>query len=239
MAELVNIKQPLVDLYRHELETRKKTIESHTLATEKIATLKTQIEEIEDTSQEAKRLESIEDKLRAVNTDISELQARIVQLKTKQKDLQMARESTQSVIESRTAALLRQIGDLSADHLGSREIETASREAELFQDRFEQNSKEVAALTDGLVVWKDVCITVDELENGLAAQNRTSPDESKILSMLRDARQRLQRNLDMSNQNNWKLLSVAISHELAALDQGIELVSKHQMTASLSDLRYT
>jgi DNA repair exonuclease SbcCD ATPase subunit len=248
MTELADVKKSLAGLYQHELDLRRDWIEQQSLTREKVDQLKSEIDNIEGNSVEAKQLEGIESELRSVNTSIEKLEKQLEILNNKRKELQSKRQSTQSVIESRIASVQSKIEDLSEGVLEPRELDTFSREAELYEDYHRLNKKEFSALTDGAVIWKDVCMIVSDLERNLATQTQQTnpqtlikqpPDEQTILNLLNDAKLQLQKHLDLSNQSNWKLLAVAISHEIAAVDQGISLVSKHLMTASLSDLRHT
>ncbi|ANB11008.1 hypothetical protein AWJ20_3802 [Sugiyamaella lignohabitans] len=104
-------------------------------------------------------------------------------------------------------------------------MEIREREVEALKDRESAARKEATALSDGVVVWKDTCETVSDLERRLSLlpkQDRS--DVKKISTMLNETLARLTRNLDVSEDNKWSLLSVAISQEVEALKQGIELV---------------
>lgn len=248
MGQLADIKKILADLYQEELDIRRDSLSKETLIKQETYELNTEIERIQGSSKEAQNLEKKERELQSVSKNIQDLEIQLKSLYIKKKDLQCQRQDAQSIIESRVALVEAKIDDLKEDSIGPKQQEIFSHEADIYEDYQQSNVKEYLALKDGVVIWDDVCRLVKQLEHDLASQTQITdkqtlikqpPDEKVIIELLNDAKKKLKNHLDFSNQRNWRLLAVAIMHEITALDQGIDLVSNHLMTASLSDLRHT
>lgn len=139
----------------------------------------------------------------------------------------------------------------------SEAVDTLKLQLEAVNDQYEQSAMEQEALRDGIIVWKDVCIIVDTMENAIqrvamessvaltsslhAGTNSESFLSSanatltrKIIQALKEANNALEDRLDLAVKNNWSLLVVAISHELEASKRALEMVQKRIKTSKLA-----
>lgn len=223
MAELLETQTALAEAYEVQIKQNNEWLERTKTIQDKIASLQTHIDHIEQQSDLAKEIEQLEKEQLGLNDEIAQLQFKLKKLYSRKQEITTRLMQLKSTVESQSSSYQHEI-----DSLGSQpsedQMEACSREVDAMTDQHELAELEVTALKDGLVVWKDVCMIVSDLENGLQATLADGADKTKVYNLLSDASGRIEKHLELAKANHWSLLTVAINHELEAVYEGMMIV---------------
>lgn len=232
MSELLDTQTALAELYQAEISSRRAWLERTKLIQDKITVLTSQIETIEKKSDLASEINSLEKEQSGINEEIAQLQFKLKQLYSRKQEIASRLNQLQSTVEARTASYKQELESINQDNengggegeKSGEQVERYNREVDAIKDQESTAQQEIIALKDGLVVWRDVCMNINELESGLMKSVSEKKDPSGIYNDLEKASINLKRNLQLAENNKWSLLSVAISHELEALNEGMQLI---------------
>lgn len=237
MGELLDTQVALADVYQSQIATRKSWLEKTKAIQDKITILKGHIDEIESESAESIEINNLEKEQSGINAEINQLLFNLKQLESRKKEIANRLMHLRSIVESKSSSFKHEIEMLSpTTSLSSpsstslqidQQVESYTREVDAITGQYEHAELEISALRDGVVVWKDACITVQETESKLlqSLSNSTILDKGLVNSLLESAVSKLSTHLSLAKSNNWSLLTVAISHELEAMKEAHSLVN--------------
>ncbi|CAN6655889.1 hypothetical protein TRVA0_028S01354 [Trichomonascus vanleenenianus] len=234
MSELLETETALAELYQAEMSGRRAWLERTKVIQDKIAELQGHIAQIETDSDLASRIRDLEKEQTGINDEIAELQFKLKQLYSKKQKNESEIHELKSTMMSRSSSYRHEVAELEPAVPTGEEVERYSREAEAFSEEQDVANKEITALKDGIVVWRDVCMLIGDLEKSLEGSLSASMsslgsrpgviDSKHVYELLSSAVEKLRKHLRIAEKNRWSLLTVAITHELEALEEGIQLV---------------
>lgn len=117
-------------------------------------------------------------------------------------------------------------------------LDAVLAELDAVTEQHERSVRERDALCDGVVVWQDVCQIVEDMEDSVEKAASIFVMNGSIGEMpsetmakaLRQAHTALEEHFELARRNNWILLMAAISCELEAVSQALEVVQEHSET---------
>lgn len=223
MSELLDTQTALAGAYEKQIKQKNEWLERTKTIQDKIASLRTRIDHIEQESDLAKEIAELENEQLELNDEIAQLQFKLKKLYSRKQDITTRLMQLKSTVESKSSSYQHEIDSLGRQPSDD-QVEACSREVDAMTDQHELAELEVTALKDGLVVWKDVCMIVSDLENGLQETLANGADKTTVFNLLSDASVRIEKHLELAKSNHWSLLTVAINHELEAVNEGMKIV---------------
>lgn len=224
MTELLDIQNNLAEAYESQINRKNEWLERTKNIQDKIAALKIHVDHIEKQSDLSKEIEELEKEQVCLNDEIAELQFKLKKLYSRKQEITTRLMHLKSTVESKSSSYKHEIETL-GEPPSTEQIEACSREVDAITDQFKTAELEASALRDGLILWKDVCMIVSDLENSLSEiLSKEEGRGEKIHTVLSDASDRVQKHLDIATDNGWSLLTVAINHELQAIYEGMKIV---------------
>uniref|UniRef100_A0A060T6I9 ARAD1B12562p n=1 Tax=Blastobotrys adeninivorans TaxID=409370 RepID=A0A060T6I9_BLAAD len=224
MNELLDTQKELVECYDSELTIKREWLDKTKVIQDKIVRLQQEITSIESDSELAKEVHLLQTEQTEINDEIAKLEFRLKTLLSRKQEISKRLLYLKSTVESKSSSYHHELQSLKPPE--DTEVEAYERQVDAIRDHVTSTEQEVQALSDGLVVWRDVCQEVGELEANLVSCLKAS-DPSRAKSMIEATIGRVQEKLDLATKYNWSLLVVAIGHELQALKRALELLKQN------------
>lgn len=226
MSQLLHkVYQVKVKTLEEEINSENGKIQEATARKAKIDDIKELI--ISETKTESGEVSELDLKINAVDEERQQLQKKLDELDLQKKSLSDEKGNIMAAIERKSLKHNEELRRLEKDAAKDQDIALVQARMDLSQKSLEDANFEVDALERGLTLWDQVCALTGTVESSLKSAKSTD----ELLETLTEAQTALSSHFEHASNNNWTLLSVAISHELEAVNRGIQIIKSNTSPA--------
>lgn len=217
--------QLLHKVYQVKVKTLEEEINNETRKIQDVKARRTKINDIKEliiseTKSEAIEVTDLDQKISTIDEEREQLQKKLDELDLQRKSLEDEKNSVTASIERKSHKHNEELRGLEQQAAKDQDVTLVQARVDLSQRSLEEASSEVNALENGLTLWDQVCALTGTVESGLKLAKSTD----ELLEILSKAQGELTGYFELASNNSWKLLSIAISHELEAVNRGIQII---------------